>query len=262
MSLAPKRLLLAGVTLVLGLVAVALLYLALSSPFETLAVYDVEGDVLRDREAPPAHSEVWNRFNEIFPADTHPEISRFRAIDAENSNGIDGSVFASNSNRTEWELVLDTTYAYGKNELDRTMIHEFAHLLTLRTDQIPLGSSHESCAVYAPPEGCPAQSSYLHAYFSEFWADYTTEDYSAEEKGEGGDCAAECAKRFGTGEFVTEYAATIPTEDIAETFAEWVISDGPPEGSAIQARKFEFFERYPELVTLREKARAGLGEAS
>lgn len=115
--------------------------------------------------------------------------------------------------------------------------------------------------MYAPPEGCPAPDSYLYAYFSEFWPSYSTSDYSAEEKGEGGDCAGECATRFDTGEFVTEYAATIPTEDIAESFAEWIISDGPPEGSVIQARKFEFFEGYPELVALRDQARAGLGEA-
>ncbi len=259
MDLTQKKLLTGGVMLVVTLVAGGLLLLVLSSPFATLAVYDVEGDVLSDQSATSADLEVWDRFNEIFPADTHPEITRFRAIDAVESGGIDGSVYASNSDRTEWELVLDTTNAYGRQELDRTIIHEFAHLLTLRTDQIPVGSSVDGCAVYAPPEGCPAQDSYLHAYFSEFWPGYTTSEFSAEEKGEGGDCAGECATRFDTGGFVTEYAATIPTEDIAESFAEWVISDGPPEGSTTQARKFEFFDRYPELVALRDQARAALG---
>ena len=174
-------------------------------------MYDVEGDVLSDQSADPAHREVWTRVNEILPADTHPEISRFRAIDAVKSGGVDGLIYASNSDRTEWELMLDTTNAYGKQELDRTIIHEFAHLLTLRIAQIPVESSEDGCAVYAPPEGCPARDSYLYAYFSEFWAGYSTDDYSAEEKGEGGDCVADCARRFDTGEFVTEYAVLIPT---------------------------------------------------
>lgn len=87
MGLTPKRLLLAGFTLVAGLVAVALLLLALSSPFETLALYDVEGDVLSDQSAEPVHSEVWTRFNEIFPADQAwasptkaPQLLRFGQI--------------------------------------------------------------------------------------------------------------------------------------------------------------------------------------
>ena len=38
-------------------------------------------------------------------------------------------------------------------------------------------------------------------------------------------------RRYDPEVYPTEYAATIPTEDVAEVFAEWVISDdGRPDG--------------------------------
>ena len=65
--------------------------------------------------------------------------------------------------------------------------------------------------------------------------------------------------RFETGEFVTEYAATIPTEDIAEVFAEWVKNDESPQGDTILERKLRFFDDYAEVVEIRAEARAALG---
>lgn len=228
------------------------------SPFETLAVYEVSGGELVDEPASTEHQAVWDRFNELFPPDTHHDITQFRALDAVKSGGIDGALLAVDDDRAEWALALDTTNAYGESSLDRTMIHEFMHLVTLRIDQIP-GGGASTCTTYAPPEGCPAEGSYLHDYFNEFWPGYTTEDYENETPGANGDCENECKDRFDTGGFVTDYAATIPTEDIAEHFAEWVLEESTTRGTSVQDQKFAFFDRYSELVNLREHARNALG---
>lgn len=124
----------------------------------------------------------------------------------------------------DYYIALDTTGSAAGATLDRTMVHEFAHLLTLRNGQItPLS-----------PE--------------------------AEQSDEPVECAV----------YATEYAATIPTEDVAEVFAEWVLNDGDVRtvtdedvrrdvvAGSVLDEKFDFFESYPELVEVRDAIRAGL----
>ena len=59
-------------------------------------------------------------------------------------------------------------------------------------------------------------------------------------------------------DFVTDYASTDPSEDIAESFTYFVLWDAP-EGDAVWEEKLNFFYRYPELVEFRTQARARLG---
>ena len=59
-------------------------------------------------------------------------------------------------------------------------------------------------------------------------------------------------------DFVTDYASTSPSEDIAESFAYFVLYD-KAEGNGLQAQKQNFFYAYPELVTFRDQARERLG---
>jgi hypothetical protein len=58
-------------------------------------------------------------------------------------------------------------------------------------------------------------------------------------------------------EFVDDYAATHPTEDIAESFTYFVFSP-KPAGASIKEQKIKFFYEYPELVQLREGILSGI----
>ncbi len=51
-------------------------------------------------------------------------------------------------------------------------------------------------------------------------------------------------------QFITPYAATSPEEDIAETWAYFVLNARPADDS-VAHRKVLFFYAYPELVDLR-----------
>ena len=53
-------------------------------------------------------------------------------------------------------------------------------------------------------------------------------------------------------QFVSDYAPTSPMEDIAESWAFFVLSP-KPELSSIANEKILFFYEYPELVELRTK---------
>ncbi len=51
-------------------------------------------------------------------------------------------------------------------------------------------------------------------------------------------------------DFVSDYAATSPEEDIAESFATFVLKP-KPTGDTLADEKVAFFYDYPELVKLR-----------
>lgn len=54
--------------------------------------------------------------------------------------------------------------------------------------------------------------------------------------------------------FVSEYAATSPTEDLVESFVQFVLY-AKPEGDALRDEKVRFFYSYDELVDLRKSLR-------
>ena len=55
-------------------------------------------------------------------------------------------------------------------------------------------------------------------------------------------------------EFVSDYASSSPVEDIAETFAEFVLRN-KPTGNTIAEQKILFFYKEPALVELRNLLR-------
>lgn len=217
---------------------------------DTLAVlgkYAVEGDELVD-EAPAEYAAVWARFAELIPSDLRPEVTMFVAIDAEASGGTDGAMQENGLRPEERYIALDVTGSVEASALDRTMLHEYAHLLTLRDSELdPDEDSAESCEVYAQPT-CPLDTSYFYAYLSEFWPDVHGSEFDSSEEA--------IADRYTADLFVTDYAAKNPAEDIAEVFAEWMIATSEPSGDRIVDEKLRFFDDYPELVEYRDEVAA------
>ena len=163
-------------------------------------------------------------------------------------------------------------------ELLSTIIHEYAHILTLNETQVTYDSAlldsytdmemsdaeyeallvevEADCSAAAgvfDGEACFMPGSYLFDFYRGFWDWY-------------GEDALELAfegtlfEDYGT-DFVNDYAATSPTEDFAESFAAWLM----PEHEAFLITetvedKFAFFESQPELMTLRAQIEAGLDE--
>lgn len=208
------------------------------------ATDDLLGDV------PPDQDAIWERFSELIPADVRPEVHLFVAIDQEASDGTDGAMQTSPDDLGFYYIALDTTGSSAGAELDRTMIHEFAHLLSLGPRQITIDvDTVQSCEVYANDTGCPEPGTYLYDFSLEYWPDWLLDDEYPE---------AVDTFEATPDAFVTEYAATNPAEDLAEIFAEWVLADELPEGDLEKWEKMQFFEDYPEAVELREEIRASL----
>lgn len=131
-----------------------------------------------------------------------------------------------------------------------TMIHEYAHVLSLNKAQAVPRSSR--CVSLPSVEECLEQDSYLYAFWEEYW-----EDYGDEAPVDRNSSQSKIRDFYAANEadFVSEYAASHVYEDFAETFMVWVYEDVSDYSTTLQ-RKIRFFEQFPALVDERDRIRA------
>ena len=192
-------------------------------------------------------------------------------------------VYQDENDQNNWILSMDPEDVFLEDgtvdfkELQYTLIHEFGHILTLTNKelwngaipaQIVYGPEDEDarmdfvnkCTTYFPWEWCSTKDWYLYAFVQKFWQ---AEDHQAliestamwEEKSE------EDQEEFYTNnseKFLTDYAATNPEEDIAESRTAFILQKKPTDSSLVSNEKILFFYDYDELVALRSSIRAHL----
>ena len=190
---------------------------------------------------------VWT----AIPPDCKALISRLELFvspsDAEDPT--DGTA-TPNDDGSRWTLSLD----WGEAEsavikqnpddvavFDEVIAHELGHVLSLKTDQM---TDEETLGTYSDSDGTFTKAAYLNAFYQKFWKGRYQEQ-----------AAVPYDARGST--FVTEYAATDPTEDFAESFAYFVLKMKPAAATE-RAKKIQFFYAYPELVKDRGYLRKNL----
>jgi hypothetical protein len=173
----------------------------------------------------------------------------------------------------QWGLEVDIRDVDDKLNLTYTLIHEYGHLLTLGPEQVTPSQAVfnnpeddaiyfkevNACPDYFPGEGCSRPDSYINAFFEAFWSDIHAE-WQEINLIEEQDAYYEALDEFYLkyeDRFVTDYAVTNPEEDIAETFAFFVLSPRP-NGDSITEQKILFFYRYTELIRLRDEIVRGV----
>ena len=107
----------------------------------------------------------------------------------------------------------------------------------------------ENCENQLLQEGCMNADSYLDDFIDIFWAD---DEYLQKVRNEEIYAYDDTPKSF-----ITEYAATNPGEDIAESFTYFVLN-AKPTGSTVSDKKLRFFYNYKELDSLRKQIRSRL----
>jgi hypothetical protein len=157
-----------------------------------------------------------------------------------------------------WHLALHPDLLDSPQLRDNTIVHELGHLITLNGDQVSTPESRielrglaDTCRTWFTGDGCSREGSYMAAWVKEFWPDDLMEEWASIEESQLG--------RFvddHEGVFISAYAATSPSEDIAESFAEWVLGRRNDHLGEVAAAKLAFFEGYPELVVLRTEIRS------
>ena len=244
-----------------------------------LVTYTVSGDEISDpyydevganlqeeQEDFTAHQQIWSYFTSLIPAGSRTVIGEYSIV----TDGRDGTLAAvtqTQDDPNKWALEVDVADSYDYYGLTFTLIHEFGHLLTLGPDQvlpsIAVFDNPENndiyleeaskCPRYFPGEGCANADSYINAYYNQFWKDIYEEwnNINLEEDEDAYYARLDEFYYHYEDQFVTDYAVTNPEEDIAETWAFFVLGT-MPAGDTIAEEKILFFRQYPELVKLRQ----------
>lgn len=216
------------------------------------------------------HEALWSRFANLIPQEQRSMVYEF-VVFTDGPGGTMAAVEPDPGDPDRWSLAVDIADADDQAEFTATLIHEFGHLLTLNERQVPpdtqlaLEPDNEalyeeaaaSCLTYFPGEGCSEPESYINAFFVQFW-DGIYEDWMAVNAEEDEDLYYEQLDAFyqdHQDQFVTDYAATTPEEDIAESWTAFVLQPRPA-GDTIAEEKILFFYAYPELVKLRAELAA------
>lgn len=203
---------------------------------------------------------IWRAVLQILPREfLREEVAEYRI----NTDGVDNTlafVTLHESFPEKWIISIDP--ADFTNEKDKefihTVIHEFAHIVFLNKMQVELEST-DSCTNYSITEGCSKTDSYINAFYTRFWTDIIKDNPTAlaDEEVTDEDDILEFYEKYST-QFVSEYAATNPVEDIAEIFVHFVLEKKPQIPATIAKQKIAFLHQFPELTQLRNKIRAKL----
>lgn len=185
------------------------------------------------------HAALWAFVTALIPAD---QLNRYvTGYEVFTDPDTMAYVYPDEMNPGQWiiGISIDLLRPDGSPdpELRATIVHEFAHILTLNQSQMDINVSEATCSTYYDEEGCALGSSYIAAFYAQFWQD----DPDA----------------LPDSHFVSDYARTNIAEDMAESFAFFVMN-GRPTGSTVADQKVLFFWNYPELVQLRSAIRQGL----
>lgn len=216
-------------------------------------VYTVQPDGNLQPKPTQSHQDVWNLFTKI--AGKEVIVNKLLSFEVFNDpdNDTAASLWPSSNDGKSWHMNVNQAFANDRKDFIHTLVHEYGHILTLSSDQVSQISG--ACPRFELSEGCAKNNSYIQAFHSKFWTKY--KDDIPSNDGEDSDQVNQFYNS-NKSDFVSEYASTNPAEDIAESWAIFVLR-APAKGNTNADKKIQFFYDYPELVAQRDKIRLAVG---
>ncbi|WP_461205022.1 hypothetical protein [Clostridium sp. DL1XJH146] len=229
-----------------------------------LALYDIQnGEIVLSEDSifnsediskdeMDTYEKAFDHIGKIIPDKCMMMIVRFEV----NTDGYDGVLahVIEDGDKNLWRLAIDIKDTVNEDgtfseEGTETIIHEMGHLLTLNNEQLML-EENDRLDTYVLEEGQLKEPAYLNLFYQEFWKDIIDEHTSmTEEDPEEGSYTF--YEKYND-RFVSDYAATNPAEDIAETFRVFITGD-KPQGNTIADQKVNFFYGFDEMVGYRDE---------
>ena len=211
--------------------------------------------------------QFWEYYKSLIPGEYRGTLAEF-SIMTDGEENILAAVAQTYNDPNLWGLEVDIADTSDYYYLTFTLVHEFAHLLTLAPDQVPPSlaifnnpddndiylDEASACSTFFPGEGCSNPDSYLNAFYQAFWTDIYNEWNEInliEDEDEYYEALDDFYLKY-EDQFLTDYSVTHPAEDIAEAFGFFIFAE-KPAGDTVAEQKILFFYQYPELVQLREK---------
>ncbi len=208
----------------------------------------------------------WKVFYDLFPKKITRKYIKKLVLVSDGEDEKTGALGALNNSNSEWQLVIDPADVdFTSDNPERryqslyTFIHEFGHLLTLNTTQIrpSIKKEQKPFEPYITMEGEANKNSYINMFVVEFWNGRLLEEWDDIQKKY---CYTEqkscIEKLYGLyqdnhSDFVTDYAAESPEEDIVESWTAFILGGKVDNPLTISDRKVNFFYQFQELVYYR-----------
>lgn len=180
-----------------------------------------------------------------------------------------GGVTSMNEMNTKWEMDIDTLdFSFSNKDplhvkdYTHTIIHEFGHLLTLNSKQIEVtkDTCQDDAKGYLTKEGYATHKSYLGKFVTLFWNGKLLKKWDNIERVNSEKRKLNLLYKLylkNKDQFLTDYAAESPEEDIAESWTFFVLSDKPVLDK-IKHKKVLFFYQFEEFVNYRQAIREQL----
>lgn len=220
-----------------------------------LSVYDVRDGILGPLcfgVESGAVVDAWDALAQLVPIEQRRLIGTFAGFDAP-EDPPDVVAFAGPIDDAAEEFTvaveIDESEA-DPDELQLTVMHEFAHIFSQTPDQLELGVLAPDCDTFHNGYGCFTADSYLWTFARRFWA---AEDLDAVPGPDGFRQDVADRRCLENPDIPGAYAASHPEEDFAESFAAFVFSIDLP--AAVHPR-LDFFHEFAELAVVRDNARA------
>ena len=213
--------------------------------------------------------DYFNTINNTLPKDLIDKYVVSLRLFTDGKDGDLGGLNQMNESVYSWQFDLDTADVniYSKDSIEildytHTLIHEYGHLLTLNPSQIELTDDmiQDDNKGYLTSEGYALKDSYLGIFVKQFWDDELLLEWDNIDNKKNENKRVKLLYEFYLSHrdnFVTDYAAESPEEDIAEAWTFFVLSD-KPDTNTVKNQKVIFFYQFPELVEYRQKIRLNI----
>lgn len=219
---------------------------------DVVARYDVRdgalGRVVAGTDRSP-YRRRYQRFADLLPAEVRSLVVGYIVFHPDDDSVA--FVSAADDGNDTWILGLSDDVRDDR-DLDATILHESAHLLTLGDDQLDT-RWRGTCETFESIDGCLHLDAYLYDWVERYWVDLLDELAEIESaRGRRADDLVERLYRDHRDRFVREYAATSPEEDFAETYSAWAL--GRAARSDAIDDKYQFFEQHEAFRSMKAYA--------
>lgn len=210
----------------------------------TLETYALSGGIEQYADAPINQYHLLEFLDQII--DNDPFVDTLEVWTDGLSYQLGATYPTQNQSNEHFTMRIDINDVFDENgnyrNFDKTLVtfvHEYGHVLTLNHTQTDMSKKDPNTFYYN--RDCYLEGSYILDFFNQFWSDLETEN--------GGSLYFEHPDWF-----VDQYASQTCDEDIAESFAMFVLTE-KPDGDTMAEQKIRFFYEYPELVKTRNRIR-------
>lgn len=233
---------------------------------KTFRLDDGEIDDIEEEHA--VYREMWRIFSLLLDTEQlelFDEITFYNSTSDQYAALVYQQVESRNGRESEeWDLKINLDNLLFKNDREyndtvETLVHEAGHFLLMNAAQMDFFEDEEDCNTYFVPglESCAKEDSY-YAHLAEYWDQdfidwgHNFLDYFREDPDQAEQDLRDYYDRHQE-EFVSEYAASGPDEDAAETIAHFAVHDLPTGSLLVAEEKTVLFYDFAEMVALRQE---------